>query len=119
MSRNLLRNRLHGHAEPMRDLLRLLPELVRGQDAQHHRRIGEQPAHDSSTSVIGSAVAPGQSSSVSTYNCWVRSTAASRSCFVQPVVGIGSCTSTSTVPERAVFAARHISSPALRMTIGT
>jgi hypothetical protein len=38
---------------------------------------------------------------------------------VQPSVLIGGCTTTSTVPARAVRALRHMISPALRTTIGT
>ena len=63
--------------------------------------------------------AVGQSASVARYCSRTSSARASRFSAVQPSVGIGGRTVTCTVPEWIVLALRHISSPALRMTIGT
>ena len=63
--------------------------------------------------------AVGQLASVARYCPRTSSTCWSRSSAVQPVVGIGGRTTTCTVPEWIVLALRHISSPELRMTIGT
>ena len=61
---------------------------------------------------------PDQLASASTYMPRTSSTFAPRSFVVQPSVGTGGRTRTCTVPDWIVVEPRHISSPALRMTMG-
>ena len=61
----------------------------------------------------------GQLASVVRYCPRIRSMCSSSSPTVQPAVETGGRTATCTVPACSVVAPRHISSPELRMTIGT
>ncbi len=61
----------------------------------------------------------GQSASVSRYCSRTFWTCLSSCLTVQPAVGTGGSTAICTIPARIVVALRHISSPELRITIGT
>ena len=53
------------------------------------------------------------------YSSRTSATRSSSSSSDQPATWIGGCTTTSTVPERAICESRHISSPEFRSTRGT
>ncbi len=78
---------------------------------------GADPSPAPASVTVGRCL-PDQLARVSTYLPRTSSTFAPRSSVVQPSVGTGGRTRTCTVPEWIVVEPRHISSPALRMTMG-
>ena len=93
--------------------------FISGAVPQSSGTAGGGPGTRGSVTVTGPEPRPGQSASVSRY--WLRTSCTCRSSSpaVQPRVGTGGSTATCTLPARIVDAPRHISSPELRMTMGT